>query len=142
VTHEFEVRVRFYELDPYDHVNHTAYLGYFEAARVEALAAAGFGLDVMKKAGFQIVLVELTARFHAPATLHQTLRIKTTVAEIGRASSRWYQEIHRADDLIATLAVKAAFTDLGGRPVRPPEGFAAAMTELDAGDVGFRGLKP
>ena len=130
MTYRFEVRVRFYELDPYDHVNHTAYLGYFEAARVEALAAAGFGLDVMKRAGFQIVLVELTARFHKPASLHQTLRITTSVIEIGRATSRWYQEIHRDGDLIAALEVKAAFTNLDGRPVRPPDGFAAAM--LDA----------
>ncbi|MGQ0848997.1 MAG: acyl-CoA thioesterase [Actinomycetota bacterium] len=127
MPHTFEIRVRFYELDPYDHVNHTAYLGYFEAARVEALAAAGFGLDVMKKAGYQIVLVELTARFHKPAGLHQTLRVTTSVVDIGRATSRWYQEIHRDADLIATLEVRAAFTDLAGRPIRPPAGFTEAF---------------
>lgn len=128
MVHSFEVRVRFYELDPYDHVNHTAYLGYFEAARVEALADWGYGLGVMKEAGFQIVLVELTAHFHKPATLHETLRITTEVVETARASSRWHQEIHRDDDLIATLEVKAAFTDLNGRPTRPPDGFAQAMS--------------
>lgn len=127
MRHSFEVRVRFYELDPYDHVNHTAYLGYFETGRVEALADRGYGLGVMKQAGFQIVLVELTARFHRPATLHETLHITTEVTEIARAFSRWHQEIHRDDDLIATLDVKAAFTDLSGRVTRPPDGFAEAM---------------
>ena len=123
-----EVRVRFYELDPYNHVNHTAYLGYFETARVEALSAAGFGLDVMKEQGFQIVLVEVTARFVKPATLHETLSITTEVVEIARSTSRWHQDMRRGDDLIATLDVRAAFTDLDGRPVRAPAGFVEAFS--------------
>jgi len=131
MSHEFEVRVRFYELDPYEHVNHTAYFGYFEAGRVEALAAAGYGLDVMKKAGFQIVLVDVNARFLMPATLHQTLKVTTSVVEITRATSRWHQEINRAGDLIATLDVRAAFTNLAGRPTRPPAGFAAAFAKAE-----------
>jgi cobaltochelatase CobT len=50
-----EVRVRFYELDPYNHVNHTAYLGYFETARVEALGARAMdgvksNLDILAEA--------------------------------------------------------------------------------------------
>jgi acyl-CoA thioester hydrolase len=81
----------------------------------------------MKAAGFQIVLVELTARFMRPATLHQDLRITTSISEIARVWSRWHQELHRADELVATLDVKAAFTDLDGRPRRPPDGFAEAM---------------
>jgi YbgC/YbaW family acyl-CoA thioester hydrolase len=126
----YEVRPRFYELDPYNHVNHTSYLGYFEAARVEALAACGYGLDVMKTAGFQIVLVELTARFLAAATLGETLVISTTIKETARASSRWYQEMGRGDELVATLDVRAAFTDLDGRPTRPPPGFVEAMAAV------------
>jgi acyl-CoA thioester hydrolase len=122
-----DIRVRFYELDPYNHVNHTAYLGYFETARVEALAAAGFGLDVMKEKGFQIVLVEINARFVKPATLHERLTITTEVVEIARSTSRWHQKMTRGGELIATLEVKAAFTDLEGRPVRAPTGFAQAF---------------
>ncbi|HUO45927.1 MAG TPA: acyl-CoA thioesterase [Acidimicrobiia bacterium] len=122
-----EVKVRFYELDPYNHVNHTAYLGYFEAARVEALATAGYGIDVMKEAGFQIVLVDMTARFLKPATLHEVLTIDTEVVEISRSASRWHQEMRRGDELIAVLDVRAAFTDLEGRPTRAPQGFAAVF---------------
>ena len=127
VVHEYEVRTRFYELDPYEHVNHTAYFGYFESGRVEALAEAGYGLDVMKQAGFQIVLVEVNARFLMPARLHETLLVTTSVVEITRATSRWHQDMTRGDDLLATLDVKAAFTNLDGRPTRPPDGFAQAF---------------
>ena len=130
MSHQTEVKVRFYELDPYDHVNHTSYLGYFEAARVEALEAIGFGMNVMKEAGFQIVVIELNARFFAPAGLHDVLQISTEVAETARASSKWRQEMRRGDELIATLEVRAAFTDMNGHPRRPPDGFTAAMEKL------------
>jgi acyl-CoA thioester hydrolase len=127
MPHQTTVRVRFYELDPYDHVNHTVYFGYFETARVEALAEKGFGLDVMKRNGFQIVLVDLNARFHSPAGLHDQLSITTAVVEVGRAASRWHQEMRKEDQLVAELDLRATFTDLGGRPVRPPAGFAEAF---------------
>ena len=35
-THRSRLRVRFSELDPYAHVNHTVYLVYFEAGRLIA----------------------------------------------------------------------------------------------------------
>src|SRR5690606_12139078 len=57
------LKVRFYELDPYDHVNHTNYFSYFETARIEYLADMGWGLDVMKDQGWQLVVVEAHARF-------------------------------------------------------------------------------
>ena len=50
-THVTEHRVRFHELDPYDHVNHAMYVTYFEIGRVDALDAIGLGLDVMKAEG-------------------------------------------------------------------------------------------
>ena len=127
MAHRFEVRPRFYELDPYGHVNHTAYFGYFEAGRVEALAEAGYGLNVMKEAGFQIVLIEATARFLMPAALHEDLVITTSVVEVTRATSMWHQDMKRDADLLATLDVKAAFTNLAGRPTRPPDGFTTAF---------------
>ncbi len=37
VTHRATIKVRFYELDPYGHVNHSVYIQYFEAARAEWL---------------------------------------------------------------------------------------------------------
>lgn len=122
--HTTTVVVRFADLDPYDHVNHARYFTYFESGRIELLEEMGFGMDVMKKQGFQIVLVEVTARFHKPAVLHDRLVIETTVEEVGRATTRWRQQARRGDEVIASLDVKAAFTDSGGAPVRTPAGFA------------------
>lgn len=127
MPHETTVKVRFYELDPYDHVNHTNYLAYFETARIEFLSELGFGLDVMKERGVQIVVTGLTARFHGAARLHDVLIVTTEVVETGRVRSRWRQEMRRDGELLATLDVEAAFTDREGRPRRVPEDFAAAV---------------
>lgn len=127
MSHATEIRVRFYELDPYNHVNHTNYLAYFETARVEYLTDVGYGMDVMKERGFQIVVVDLHARFLAAAGLRDILTVTTSVLDIGRVTSTWSQEMRRGNQTIATLQVKAAFTDLSGRPRRVPEEFAAAF---------------
>lgn len=133
MSHSTAITVRFGDLDPYDHVNHARYLTYFESARIELLEEIGFGMGVMKDRGFQIVLVEITAGFHAAAGLHDVLTITTDVREVKRATTRWRQEARRGDELVATLDVRAAFTDLAGRPTRPPPGFAEAASRFQAG---------
>ncbi len=79
MPHRTTVKVRFADLDPYDHVNHARYLTYFESARIEALEEIGFGMDTMKADGIQIVLVELTIRYRRAAGLHDELEIVTWV---------------------------------------------------------------
>lgn len=125
IDHTTTIVVRFGDLDPYDHVNHARYFTYFESARIELLEEMGFGMDVMKSQGFQIVLVEVTARFHKPAVLHDRLTIETAVLEVARSTTRWRQQARCGDELIASLEVRAAFTDAGGAPVRAPAGFSA-----------------
>ena len=127
MIHETELRVRFGDLDPYDHLNHARAFTFFESARVEALEALGYGLDRLKEDGVHIVLVELTARFHRPAGLHDLLKVTTEVVSVGRTASTWRQEMNRDGDVIATLEITAAFTDRNGRPRRAPSGFAEAL---------------
>lgn len=117
------VKVRFYELDPYDHVNHTNYFAYFETARIEYLNAMGWGLDMLKEQGWQLVVVEITARFMAAARYGQELTIHTWVEDAGRVKSTWRQTMLRGDEEVAWVLVTAAFTDLQGRPRRLPVEF-------------------
>ncbi|NDH75405.1 MAG: acyl-CoA thioesterase [Actinobacteria bacterium] len=66
-AHRTTIRVRFYELDPYNHVNHSVYVSYFESARVELLAEAGYSLASMRANGRSIVVSEIQTKFHASA---------------------------------------------------------------------------
>lgn len=129
-VHTTSLKVRFYELDPYDHVNHTNYFSYFETARIEYLAEMGFGLDVMKDRGWQLVVVEISARFTAAARYGEELTIHTWIESSGRVKSTWRQLMMRADEQVAQLTVIAAFTDLDGRPRRMPEEYARHLEAL------------
>jgi acyl-CoA thioester hydrolase len=129
-VHETSLKVRFYELDPYDHVNHTNYFSYFETARIEYLADMGWGLDVLKDNGWQFVVVELRARFLAAARYGQELVIRTWIEDVGRVKSTWHQLMFRDEKVVAELEVTAAFTDLDGRPRRIPREFVDEMERI------------
>jgi acyl-CoA thioester hydrolase len=129
-VHSTSVKVRFYELDPYNHVNHTNYFAYFETARIEYLDEMGWGLDMIKEHGWQFVVVEITARFLAAARYGQELTIHTWVEDAGRVKSTWRQVMMRGDEEVARVLVSAAFTDLEGRPRRLPPEFVAQMGRL------------
>lgn len=119
-AHVTSHRVRFHELDPYDHVNHAMYVTYFEIGRVDALDAVGLGLASMKTEGFQFVVTKLEVRFRKAATAGEDLEIHTGVGAFGRASTEWHQEVRRGGDIIATATVTVAITDRVGKPIRPP----------------------
>ena len=67
-AHTTSLRVRFHELDPYDHVNHAMYVTYFEVGRVDALDAVELGLDRLKTEGYQFVVTKIDVRFRRAAT--------------------------------------------------------------------------
>jgi acyl-CoA thioester hydrolase len=128
------IDVRFYELDPYGHVNHGVYLNYFEVARAEMLASMGFSLPDLLERGVHIVVIEVAVRFKAPARAGDRLTVHTAPTEIRAASSRWHQRLLRGEELVATNDVRSALTDVTGRPIRVPEDFAAALRALAIDD--------
>ena len=87
-AHEMTIRVRFGELDPYNHVNHAVYISYFEAARVELLADAGISLGRMRADGHSIVVSEIHTKFLASAEELDDLVIETEILEFRRANQR------------------------------------------------------
>lgn len=133
-THVTEHRVRFHELDPYDHVNHAMYVTYFEIGRVDALEAIGLGLDVLKEQGFQFVITQLAVRFRQAAGAGERLTIHTSISTFGRASTVWSQEIRRMgeDQVIASAEVTVAVTDGSGKPTRPPTDMFNTLRQLES----------
>lgn len=130
----FDLRVRFYELDPYGHVNHATYLQYFEAARVAWLDEIGWGLDHLLTENMQLVVTAVAVRFTAPAVLNDDLRIETGMIRSRRAQAQWGQRALRGDESIACQRVNFATTNTAGRPIRMPEGFGDAMKRFAVGE--------
>jgi acyl-CoA thioester hydrolase len=124
------IDVRFYELDPYGHVNHGVYLNYFEVARIELLDSIGFGLPRLRQLGFHLLVVETHVRFRAPAMAGDRLVVRSRLGQLKRASATWLQEIHRDETLIATNEVRSAITDAHGHPIAAPAELTRALRDL------------
>ncbi len=122
------VKVRFFELDPYGHVNHAVYVQYFEVGRIELLEMAGFSMMGLQDEGIRMVVTELESRFLRPAVAGDDLQVETEVAEIHRASLRFFQRIVRRDEVVAIQRTTAATIDRRDRPTRIPPALVAALT--------------
>ena len=133
MTHRFPIRVRFYELDPYSHVNHAVYVQYFEAARIELLREAGLTLQGMMDDGVMIVVTDIATRFIRSAQADDELVVETEVLEFKRVTSRWHQRLLRGGEVIVEQELGAAVTNLEGRPIRFP---AAIVDQLSPYLVG------
>ncbi len=118
--HRHPVKVRFYELDPYGHLNHSVYVQLFETGRIELLDSVGIGLLDLEDRGYRLIVSRIETRFLASAIGGDSLVIETEVVQNRRASSRWGQRIVRDDEVLATQEVLVAITDTDGRPVRIP----------------------
>lgn len=127
VHHRFPIRVRFYELDPYHHVNHAVYIQYFEAARIELLREAGLTLQGMMDDGVMIVVTDISTRFLRSALGNDELVVETEVLEFKRVTSRWHQRLLRGDEVIVEQELGAAVTNLEGRPIRFPDDMVAML---------------
>lgn len=130
--HQAELRVRFYELDSYGHVNHAIYIHYFETARIELLDSIGFGLDRLADDDTQLVVIALATRFLRAAVLGDRLTIETAQIETGRVRSTWAQRILRGEETVATQHVQFATTDGRGKPRRTPDALADALAPFQA----------
>lgn len=127
MIHRFPIRVRFYELDPYYHVNHSVYVQYFEAARIEMLRDAGMTMKGMEEQGVMLIVSEIATKFMRPAQADDELVVETELVEFKRVSSRWHQRLLRGEEVLVEQMIRAASTNLDGRPIRLPEHMAEPL---------------
>ena len=88
MIHETPIAVRFYELDPYRHLNHSAYIQYFETGRIDMFKEMGWSLTQMADLGTQIVVVSIETQFMAPGVENDELIVESWVEDVKRVSMR------------------------------------------------------
>ena len=84
-------RVRFSEIDALDHVNHTAYLRWFESLRVHY--ARDYGVTAYDGTGPQVVLKGLEAAYHAPMFLDEDYIVTARTVSFRRTSFRMHYAV-------------------------------------------------
>lgn len=127
---ETVIGVRTSELDSFGHVNHAVYLNYFEHARFEALAEAGFSWGVLAERGWAIFVVRIEVDYLAEARREDRLLIRTWADSFRRTSMILAQEMVRADDpevAVARARVTAVWVGPDRKPMRVPEEVRAGL---------------
>jgi acyl-CoA thioester hydrolase len=87
-THTTEIRVRYSECDLQGHVFNANYFSYFDIALTELWRVAAGGYQEMLDAGVDLVVVEATARYKAPARFDDELVVEVIVSRLGTTSMR------------------------------------------------------
>lgn len=128
MSHTATLTVRFYELDPYEHVNHSVYIQYFEAARAQWLTDVGFPLHKLKAEGIQIVVTELNTKYRGSAGPGDQLSVESELVELRRVSMSFRQRIMRGDEVLVEQVISAATVTTAGRPTRVPSHLAEALS--------------
>src|SRR6478736_7556397 len=77
-----EVTVRFAETDAQGVAHNSAYLVWFEVARVAYLAEHAGGYNALRKQGLEALVVEAHVRYGVPARFDDRLRIHARVRDV------------------------------------------------------------
>lgn len=88
--YQFEMPVRWGDLDALNHVNNTVYFRYMEEARVHCARACGIGGPDTNR---DIVLAHASCDFLRPVLWPATLLISIRAGRIGRSSAEFQLEI-------------------------------------------------
>ncbi|WP_246372040.1 acyl-CoA thioesterase [Marilutibacter penaei] len=95
VLHRSPMRVRWRDLDAFNHVNNATYLGYLEEARLEWMVGLpGMGLDD----DVAPVIAAVQLNYRRPITWPATLEIELHVERLGSRSLTIGHRIQSADD--------------------------------------------
>jgi len=118
------ITVRFSDLDPYHHVNHSVFLNYFEVGRFSLLESKNISLKQLQEQGFQMVVSEVHIKYLAPITREIELFVETEVLKRRRVSTIWSQRLVADNKVYSTAEITIVTTNLEGKVARLPDNLA------------------
>jgi acyl-CoA thioester hydrolase len=128
-----EVTVRFAETDAQGIAHHAVYLVWFELARVEYLSRHAGGYQRLRDEGIESTVVEVNARYLAPARFDERLSVHARCVDRKRVSFRFEYLIERDGTPIAEGWSFHSVVDAQTlRPVRMPAWLEQAMEAAEA----------
>lgn len=130
---EWPVTVYYEDTDAGGVVYHSNYLKFFERARTELLRAAGVSQQVLLEQNIGFVVRHMDIDFLQGARLDDHLVVKTSIADLKKASLTFCQEIVNPEGKILCKAmVKVACIDNKKmRPKAMPQSIVMEFTDSD-----------
>src|SRR3954451_6371711 len=127
-TFSVPVRVRFADTDAQGVAHNSAYLVWFEVARVECLRSFAGGYQALRDQGIEALVLESFCRYRIPARFDDELVVHTRCVGPRAARFRYEYAIVRRDELLADGHTEHACVDaVTMRPTRVPGWLAEAI---------------
>lgn len=121
LVHLSHQRIRWGDMDAYEHVNNTVYFRYMEQARVEWLETAGYHCNARQEAP---VIVHADCSYLLPLSYPGTVEVCLFAGHAGRSSLLTFYELRlQGDDrLYAKGSAKIVWINpVSGKSVNLPE---------------------
>lgn len=118
--YDYKTKVQWAQLDPNQHVRHSAYADIAASARLELLEKGGVNLAVLAKLKFGPILFKEELVYRKEIFGVQEIYAKCYLKKVERAFSRWsiVTEIYRQDgELSCIVSVEGAWIDLKIRKI-------------------------
>ncbi len=133
MTHTFELRVRTYECDSYNHVNNAVYLNYLEYGRMQYLKHIGFDYKGIVEAGYHMYVTGINIQYKASALFDDLLYIDVSPTKLKKISGEFSQKIYKEDGTVCALATVtwACVSAETGRPCKMPDEFLVDGLKVD-----------
>jgi len=136
-TFSVPVRVRFADTDAQGIAHNSAYLVWFEVARVEYLRAFTGGYQALRDLGIEAIVLESLCRYRIPVRFDDELVVNTRCVALRGARFRYEYAISRGDELVADGHTEHACVDgVTMRPTRVPEWLANAIGAAEESSTG------
>jgi acyl-CoA thioester hydrolase len=118
---ETELRVRFAETDAQGIAHNSAYLVWFEIARIDYLARFRGGYPGLRAEGIEALTIESHVRYLAPARFDDRLTIRARCGDLRGARFRFDYALEREGEAVADGWTRHACVDaVTHRPTRLP----------------------
>jgi acyl-CoA thioester hydrolase len=127
------VRVRFADTDAQGIAHNSAYVVWFEVARVEYLRTFAGGYQALRDQGIEAIVLESLCRYRIPVRFDDELVVNTRCLAVRGARFRYEYAITRDEEIVADGHTEHACVDaVTFRPTRIPDWLADAIRAAEA----------
>lgn len=125
-------------LDPNNHMRHTAYNDYAAQVRVRMFDEFGFPLHKIMKMGYGPLLFQENTTFIKEVRMNETITVDCAAFALRTDKKIWkfrHQVFNSEDELACKIEVTGAFLDLKARKiVTPPEEISNMLDQIPTTD--------
>jgi acyl-CoA thioester hydrolase len=129
-TVDMSVRVRYADTDKMGVVYHGTYSVYFEVGRSEYIRKKGFTYRDFEEMGYQLVVVELEAKYYGSGTYDDLLTVKTGISDLKSRGLTFHYEIYKNGNIIVEGKTKHICLNADRKPALIPSPLVEILKDV------------